>query len=838
MGVIAAATLGVQVASSAHQDRRVTLATCRANPWTSAAYQASQTPALLGTLVLTCLKLEYPTSYRHDEVGLVALVHDGRFQNINEFGLTSTVQRDLARLGIPPITLEDGPGGLAVTAIPHPTQLPNELALGATFDPAVATRYGALLGGEASQMGYDGVQAPDLNLVRVPGWGRAMESFGESPVLAGVLGAAEAVAIAGQNEIPVLKHFGPYSQETDRHPLDQLVSERAYQEVYIRPFAMTLRALLPQLAAGHHAVGIMCSYGNVNATRACRSPELIRELDRLGVNALIRSDLDVWVEPSALLRNGIDLIKPMATKELVRALGNHLVDTALDLAVAQIFATEFADGLVTGKVTSATWHPLSSLAATNDAASANQIEQRAAVLLKNDGLLPLARGTGPIAVIGDPRVRTTCLGLASTLANDLASPASCTDPHLALPYTVLLDHLRYAHPPRRSLATATFTPPSTGKYVVSVTTHDDTTLGMNGEVLVATNGQSSFGVQRTALVELKRGLHYRFRLTWLGIAPSVAVVDEQPLIDAAVNGVRGARVAVVIAYDLPREGMDRSSLALPNAQDALISAVAARVPTVVLLATSGAVTMPWLPQVHSVLEVWNPTGLVYTGAMLGKFVSAYGNLLDGAANPSGRLPVTFPVSTAQSPMAIRRFWPGVHYTVNLGLAPNGGLGIGYDWYRQARWPVLFPFGYGLSYTSYQLLGGTLTDSAAGLRASVAVRDTGGLAGTEIVQLYANWPSAVAEPATQLVGFASVTFTQHDAESRTIRHVLVPISPDALSVFQGTGMAIAPGSYCLEAATYDGDPHGWTTGPVILGPGTGGSISGPTSTSLTQGNCPS
>ena len=831
--VLVTVAVGLQGGSAAHASTRVTLFQCRSHPWTHAAYQALSTPAALGTQVLSCLKLEFPKSYRHDEVGIVALVHEGKFQNINEFGLTSTVQRQLARLGMPPITLEDGPGGLGVDADPRPTLLPNELALGATFDPSLATEYGTVLGSEAHQMGYDGVQAPDLNLVRVPSWGRAEESFGESPVLTGEMGAPEAVAISAQNEIPVLKHFGPYSQETDRHPLDQLVSDRVYQEVYIRPFFMALQALRPQLRAGHHAVGIMCSYGNVNATRACRSPELARVLNYLGVNALVRSDLDVWVKPTALLLNSIDLIKPMASEELTRALGEGNVDKALDRAVEQVFTTEFAAGLVTGRGTLPVFHPLSRHMVTQGFITSNQIEQRAAVLLKNDGILPLAQGNGPIAVIGDPRVRGTCGALATVLTSDLAAPATCTDPRIPLARTVVFEHLAYGH--HRRATTATFTPRASGHFVASVTTKDTTTLVMNNKVLLSTIGRSAFGVQRSALLYLRKGVHYRFRLSWLGIGPSMAMIDEQPMIAAAVNAVHGAHAAVVIAYDLAEEGMDRSSLALPNAQDALISAVAAKVPTVVLLATDGAVTMPWLNQVGGVLEVWSPTGAVYTDSTLSKFVDSYGSLLDGTSDPSGRLPVTFPASTAKSPMAIRAFWPGINQRVNLDLPPYGGLGIGYDWYRQAGWPVLFPFGFGLSYTTYQLLGGTVTDPSTGLQVSVSVRDTGDVAGTEVVQIYADWPKALGEPPTQLVGFAPVTFSASDAANHTIRRVTIPISPNALTVDIG-GLALLRGDYCLEAATFDGDPHAWTTGTMVLGPGPGGTVTG-APTRLNQGSCP-
>ena len=151
--------------------------------------------------------------------------------------------------------------------------------------------------------------------------------------------------------------------------------------------------------------------------------------------------------------------------------------------------------------------------------------------------------------------------------------------------------------------------------------------------------------------------------------------------------------------------------------------------------------------------------------------------------------------------------------------------------------MLFPFGYGLSYTTYQLLGGKVTDGAAGLQASVAVRDTGGVAGTEPVQIYANWPASLGEPRTQLVGFGTVTFTKAQAQAGTVEHALITLSPTALTVYQGTAMRIAKGAYCLQASTFDGDPHSWTTGSITLGPSTAGAVTGPASTPLSSGSCP-
>jgi beta-glucosidase len=295
-------------------------------------------------------------------------------------------------------------------------------------------------------------------------------------------------------------------------------------------------------------------------------------------------------------------------------------------------------------------------------------------------------------------------------------------------------------------------------------------------------------------------------------------------------------VAVVIAYDLTREGMDRNTLELPGVQDAVIAAVARRVPTIVLLASDGAVTMPWLSHVQGLLEVWSPSGMVRTDQTLSWYVPAYVRLLDGAVDPSGRLPVTFPVSTQQSPMGVLAFWPGTYGTVDLRAAPDGGLGIGYPWFRAAGWPVLFPFGYGLSYTSFQVTGGTETIGKAGLQLTVSVRDTGGQAGTEPVEVYADWPATLGEPATQLVGFGTVSFTRAEALAGTVKHAVIPIAQDALTTYAGGRWHVARGAYCLEAATYDGDPHAWSTGQVTLAP-FGPGIAGPPTVPLTAAACP-
>ena len=834
--VVAAACVGVGATARAGAGPDARTASCRGNPWTTKAAQQGATPLQLAEQVLACMKAAFPATYRHDEVGLVALNSYPWFQNVNEFGLTSTVQQDMAKLGMPPITLQDGPEGLITRTHPSPTRLPNELALGATFDPSLAALYGNVLGSQAKVMGYDAVQAPDLNLVRTATWGRASESFGESPVLAGELGGVEALAMERWGIIPVLKHFGPYSQDTDRRLLDQKVNDKTFNELYVRPFTLALRTIAPILKAGGHAVGIMCSYGNVNQQKACRSDALAVELNTIGIQALVRSDLDVKVNPTALLLNGIDLVKPMDSGQLVAALGNPAIDSALDLAVTNIFETEFAGGLVNGRTVAARPHPLSHVQAYVGTQDAISIEQRAVVLLKNQGLLPLSAGAGRIAVIGDRTLPNTCHALAQTLGIALSVPSTCTNDGLgALPSTVLFHGLHVSH--SLTQRTTTYTAPVRGPYVLTVATLGNTRLLVDGAQVMSTQGLAEFQVQRTSMVTLNAGTTHAITVQWRGAPPHVTITREQAAVNAAVNGVAGARVAIVLAYDLAREGMDRNSLDLPGVQNAVIAAVASRVPTIVLLATDGAVTMPWLSSVRAVMEVWDPTGMDAPDVVLAPYTAAWRNLLTGVADPSGRLPVTFPVYGALSPLADQSFWPGYNSVVDLNQPPNHGLGIGLPWYRATGWPVAFPFGFGLSYTTFQLLGGSVTNGPGGLQMTVAVRDTGALGGTMPVEVYANFPSALGEPARELVGFGVVGFTRAEAHGTTVKRVTIALAADALSTWTGTSMHVQRGAYCLAASAYNGDPHSVSTGSVTLTATSAGAAAIVGSAGLSAGNCP-
>ncbi len=260
---------------------------------------------------------------------------------------------------------------------------------------------------------------------------------------------------------------------------------------------------------------------------------------------------------------------------------------------------------------------------------------------------------------------------------------------------------------------------------------------------------------------------------------------------AAAEAAKGADIAIVFAYQWESEGMDLPDLSLPDNQDALIESVAAANPhTIVVLETGTAVTMPWLDKVSGVVEAW------YAGS---RGADAVANVLFGAVNPGAKLPMTFPRSVADLPHPALVIPPpgavGKEAVMRTGEAKptfsvhyDEGLKVGYKWYDAEHKPVLFPFGYGLSYTTYKYSGMTLAEN--GTSVSFHVANTGDRAGTEIAEVYAELPAAAEEPPKRLVGWSLVMLKPGES-----REVTVPIDPKYLSVYdEQQGWKTVPGKY--------------------------------------------
>jgi len=283
--------------------------------------------------------------------------------------------------------------------------------------------------------------------------------------------------------------------------------------------------------------------------------------------------------------------------------------------------------------------------------------------------------------------------------------------------------------------------------------------------------------------------------------PSVKI-DFNPGTDPATAAAfaKSADVAIVFAHQWTSEGMDLKSLSLPDDQDALISAVAAANPhTIVVLETGTAVTMPWLANVAGVVEVW------YAGSH-GHIALA--NVLTGKVNPSGKLAMTFPHSEQDLPHptipqlakedrgagsgAVNdRARTASHYSVTY----DEGAKVGYKWYEAEHKQPLFPFGYGLSYTTYAY-SGLKTDSAA-KTVTFTVKNTGKRAGDEIAQVYATLPTASGETFKRLAGFERVTLAPGESKTLTIT-----LNSQALSIFdeQKEALQLLPGAYKVVAGS--------------------------------------
>jgi len=264
---------------------------------------------------------------------------------------------------------------------------------------------------------------------------------------------------------------------------------------------------------------------------------------------------------------------------------------------------------------------------------------------------------------------------------------------------------------------------------------------------------------------------------------------------AAAALAKSADVAIVFAYQWESEGMDLDSLSLPDHQDELIAKVAAANPhTVVVLETGTAVTMPWADQVSGILEAW------YAGS---RGAEAVANVLFGDVNPSAKLPMTFPRSEADLPHptlvkppkvttdADHQGWKRIAAGLPaFQVTYDEGVKVGYKWYDAENKPVLFPFGYGLSYTTYSYSNLKVTPGK-NPRVTFTVTNTGGRAGAEVAEVYASLPAGAGEPPKRLVGFSKIKLNAGESKD-----VTVDVDAKYLSIFNvaQNGWQLLPGDY--------------------------------------------
>jgi beta-glucosidase len=627
------------------------------------------------------------------------------------------------RLGIPAITLSDGPHGLrrqpdegdhvGISGSLPATCFPTASALGSSFDPELVRRVGVALGEEARVQDVQVVLGPGINIKRSPLCGRNFEYFSEDPLVSGVLGAALVEGAQSQGVGASVKHYAVNNQETDRLRVSADVDERTLREIYLPGFERVVTEARPWT--------VMCAYNKVNGTYASEHRWLLTDVLRRewGFDGLVMSDWGAVHDRVTALAAGLDLEMPpnlgVSDAAIVAAVrAGALDEQLLDHAVVRVLA--LVDRSCEATATSAADPP--GLDADAHHALAREAAAECAVLLKNvDSLLPLQPSAGDtIAVIGEFARSPRFQGAGSSQVN----PTRVDVP---------LDELRASVPDGVEVAFA-----------------------------------AGFGIGTTD-------------------------DDEDLAGEAAALATRAT--CVVVFLGLPAaaesEGYDRTDLDLPANQTALLARLAQANPRIIVVLSNGSAVRlsTWEHQAGAVLECW------LSGQGAG---GAAADLLLGAANPCGRLAETLPLRLEDTPSYLS--FPGEAGHVRYGE----GVFVGYRGYDALDRDVSYPFGHGLSYTSFEYadletnVSGRVEDADLAVEVTCRVTNSGQRSGKEVVQLYVGEVAAcVARPPRELRCFAKVDLDAGQSETVAFR-----LSARDLSYWSTTasGWALGGGEFTL------------------------------------------
>ncbi|HYM77266.1 MAG TPA: glycoside hydrolase family 3 C-terminal domain-containing protein [Candidatus Dormibacteraeota bacterium] len=635
---------------------------------------------------------------------------------------------EIPRLGIPAIQMSDAAYGVRMSGENgrYSTALPSCVAGAASWDVQGGFEYGALIGRELRAQGYNMSLGGGVNLTREPRNGRTFEYMGEDPVLAGKMVASVINGIQAQHVLGDIKHYALNDQESGRNAVNITIDKRAARESDLLAFEIGVLESNP--------AGVMCSYNRVYGDYACESKYLLTDVLKKDWNfkGFVLSDWGGAHSVEKASAAGMDHEEPgwiFYGDDLKKAVESGKVpQSELDDHVHRILRTMFATGLIDDPVQRSVPDVLGGLEV------ARKLEESSIVLLKNDGAqLPLdASKIHSIAVIG-PHADVGMISGGGSAQVDPPVGNAILPPGKG--QTRWLEPMWFPTSPLKSIRAKA----------------------------PAANVQFASGADPAAAAALAKS------------------VD----------------VAIIFAYQWESEGMDLPSLSLPEHQDDLIAKVAAANPhTVVVVESGGPVTMPWVGQVSAILEAW------YAGS---NGSDAVANVLFGDVNPSAKLPLTFPRTEADLPHPTvvqpppasvpnymqREVWK----QIASGLAPfpvnyDEGVKVGYKWYDAEKKPVLFPFGFGLSYTTYSYSNLKVTPGKTP-RVSFTVTNSGSRAGAEVVEVYASLPAAAAEPPKRLVGFSKVQLKPGES-----KEVTVDVDPKYISIFnvEKKGWQLLPGEY--------------------------------------------
>ncbi|HEV2134348.1 MAG TPA: glycoside hydrolase family 3 C-terminal domain-containing protein [Terracidiphilus sp.] len=648
----------------------------------------------------------------------------------------------VARLGIPGINMADSAVGVRLSGAGshYATLLPSVLGAASSWDPKALFLFGDVIGRELRETGYNMSIGGGVDLAREPRNGRNFEYAGEDPLLAGTMVGNLAKGVQSNQVMGDIKHYAFNDEETGRNIFTAEITQRAARESDLLAFQIAI-----QMA---HPAGIMCSYNKDDVTPStggagwsCQNDYLLNQVLKKDwqFQGFVLSDWGGTHSTAHAFMSGLDQEQPGS----------------------QFFGEPLKTAIQAGQV------PMSRL---DDAAHRVLRSMFANGVIDNP---PQTEEVDPFRGRRDAR-------------------------HIADECVVLLRNENH------------ILPLSAGNI------HSIALIGAHADVAVLSGGGSAqVDAPGGGAVEPHPGSAHWMEHVWFPSSPERNIRRHDP--NAEIQFNEGAdvasaaalaaksQVAIVFVTQWMSEGMDRPTIELPDNQDALVEAVAKANPhTIVVIESGGPVAMPWVNDVQAVIEAWYP-GI--GGAQ------SIADILFGDVNPSGRLAITFPKNDAQLP---RPEIPGLSAEKEPGGLPEAarhqrpapfnvdynveGSRVGYKWFESRHETALFPFGYGLSYTTYAF--SDLVVDAANRTARFTVRNTGAHAGTEVAQVYAVLPASTGENTyKRLVGWDRVSLGA--GESKT---VTVSMNKLTLSVFdvEKNAFVMTPGEYTVVAGSSSAD----------------------------------
>ncbi|PZC98022.1 BglX, Beta-glucosidase-related glycosidase [Pyrenophora tritici-repentis] len=707
--------------------------------------------------------------------------------------------------GIPSIKTSDGPNGARGEFFTNGTPaalFPCGISMASTWDLDMIEEIGRHLGEETKARGAQVLLAPTVCMHRSPLGGRNFESYSEDPFLTGKLAASYVRGLQSKGVAATIKHFLGNEQETERQAYDAIIAERPLREIYLKPFEIAVREASPW--------ALMSAYNMVNGVHADEYVHSLKEILRgeWKWNGAIISDWTGTYATAPSIKAGVDIEMPGPSKwrkvdQVKECLAKgELTRSDIEESAARVlYLVDRVKGL--GNMT--TEQPEQSIDNVETRNLILQAGVEGLTLLKNENSVLPIKNARKIAMIG-PNVKraiasgggsaglnpyynvTPWQGLQNRFDGDITFAQGCDSSKwlpLASPYCksngetgVRLEYYkgdRFKGEPavvQHKVSTdlwlwdsapmellpdfsfkvkTTLTPKSTGNHSFSFASVGPGRMFIDGELFIdnwdwTDEGEAMFSASEDVLkaIHLEEGKP-------VDILIESTNEDKVDRLQEAADVAREADVAVVVIgldAEWESEGYDRQTMDLPKngSQDRLIEAVLAANPRTVIVNQSGTpVTMPWVHKAPSILQAW------YQGQEAG---NALADVLLGNSSPSGKLPTTFPVRIEDNPAYHN--WPGE----NLKTVYGEGIYVGYRHYERSKIAPLFPFGHGLTYTTFSY--GTPSASSDVLSEddtitiTVPVTNTGSIPAHEIVQAYVkDVKSTLPRPEKELQAFGKV-----------------------------------------------------------------------------------